>query len=155
MKKYLYITISLFLILPPIYGQDKVKDITPFYLYYKSSGNLRGITTTIEIKNNGVIKYKVDGVEEKSLTKTIKMDKLSFQVFKTRLVDFYQILELPKEDMSCKTCMDGSWVELKFQILKVTRDIAASNPARGNKIFKELEEYLFDVVGKLNWDVIV
>ena len=150
MKRHLYITILLFLIFVPIYGQNKVKDITPFYLYYKSSGNLRGITKTIEIKNNGVIKYKVDGVEEKPLTKTIKLDKLSFQVFKTKLVDFYQILELPKEDMSCKTCMDGSWVELKFEILKVTRDIAASNPASGNKMFKELEKYLFDVVGTLD-----
>ena len=150
MKKYLYIIISFFLILFQIYGQDKVKNITPFYLYYKSSGNLRGITKTIEIKNNGIIKYKVDGIDEKSLTKTIKIDKLSFQVFKAKLVDYYQILELPKENLSCKTCMDGSWVELKFEILKVTRDIAANNPAGGNKIFKELEKYLFDVVGKLD-----
>jgi hypothetical protein len=150
MKKYLYITISFFLISSQIVGQDKVKNVTPFYLYYKSSGNLRGITTSIEIKNNGIIKYKVDGVEEKSLTKTIKMDKLSFQVFKAKLVDYYQILELPRENLSCKTCMEGSWVELKFQILNVSRDIAADNPSKTNKIFKELEKYLFDVVGKLD-----
>lgn len=133
-----------------MFGQDSLKNVTPFYLFYKSSGNLRGITQTIEIKNNGTIKYKVDGIEKKVLTKTIKMDEKSFKVFKSRLLDRYKILELPRENLSCKTCMDGDWVELKFTILKVTRDIAANNPKRANEIFKELEEYLFEVVGRLD-----
>ncbi len=151
MKKHLYISITFFFILLQMLGQDNLKSITPFYLFYQSSGALRGITKTIEIKNNGIIKYKLKGVSKDEIfTKTIKMDKKSFQVIKSQLVNYYKILELPRENLSCKTCLDGEWVELKFKILSANRDIAANNPSSANKIFKELEEYLFEVIGKLD-----
>ncbi|MBK8367850.1 MAG: hypothetical protein IPL10_10640 [Bacteroidetes bacterium] len=48
--------------------------------------------------------------------------------------------------------MDGQTVKIKYEILNKTKDIYASNPQSASKDYKELEKYLFAVVGTLDID---